>query len=178
MMAVGDCRDTAKAIGVILALASTDQERAACVEAFASVRSRGDLNRFGRSFLESRPIPAPPWPGNLILQPIRTIKELHELGRRNKLCFGEGSHDIECLEGRSVIYRHVESNCFVDLNRVPQGWRVAEMKAPGNREVPRDTASAIEAVLLASVPGLRSITEQKELWETADQYTFLRLTFR
>lgn len=127
---------------------------------------------FDRKLLAIR-FPAPPWNGTESISPVRTVKELYEVGLQFRNCIYEYKRAV--LEGRRYFYVSTRGPAVVSIRHdLFIGWGLDEATGMQNKALPKAATKWIIQQFLAAgiVPLPTSEIEFVGMEETDDESDF------
>ena len=87
--------------------------------------------------------PKPPLSGNDLVEPIRTLHDLHYEGTLMQHCVS--SYRYEVMSGNRYIYRYLgPQRATVELRFTGGAWHIAQIKGQNNEEATAETRAAIQ----------------------------------
>ncbi len=133
----------------LLGLKITKRELKEINEVARTTKSMKKLSQwFVRKFTEL-PFPPPPWKGNAIIQPVRSLEELKAVGEKFKNCLrGDGYVHSAAMRG-SYFYVCESPPAVIRLSSDALfGWVLEEIKGVRNREIPYNQHNQISQAFL------------------------------
>lgn len=131
--------------------------RQAVLASLGSVGTAEGLEKWFCGWIEKTEFPSPPWNGNDVCVPLRTIHEMRQTARLMRNCLQ--AKVVSVISGASYYYlRRGDPLSVVELvNDRLAGWMVSDMKGMENQRLPLRLASRIrdefKTAGIGSMPG-------------------------
>lgn len=121
----------------------SDVSREAVIGSLGSVGTAEGLEKWFCNWIEKGGFPSPPWDGNELCVPLRTVREMNETARLMKNCLR--AKVVSVISGMNYYYlRRSEPLTVVELfNDRLAGWIVSDMKGMENGRVSMNLTSRI-----------------------------------
>lgn len=135
----------------------SDVPRQAVLVSLGSVGTAEGLEKWFCGWIEKAEFPTPPWSGNEIIVPLRTIREMRQTARLMRNCLQ--AKVVSVISGATYYYlRHADRPAVIELvNDRLAGWVVSDMKGMQNERLSTGLTSRIrdefKAGGIGSMPG-------------------------